>query len=224
MALPKGRILKAIIPLMTHTGMAPPPECLGGGSRKLSFPTQDPTIDVVQVRSFDVATFVASGGAQIGICGADVLAEFDYPEIYTPIDLRTGGCRISVAQAEHLPHSPEEWRRWSEVRVATKYPGITRRFFATRGINAVIVHLHGAIELAPILGLSRLIVDLVDTGSTLRANGLKEVETIAYVTSRVIINRTALKTQPERIEAILSRFRQALTTFSSTTPLQEAQG
>ena len=215
-AIPKGRILKAVTPLIIRSGMAPPPECLEGNSRQLRFPTQDPTIDVVQVRSFDVATFVASGGAQIGICGADVLSEFDYPEIYTPIDLATGACRISVAQAAHLPHTPQEWVRWSEVRVATKYPEITRRFFAARGINAVIVHLHGAIELAPMLGLSRLIVDLVDTGSTLRANGLKEVETIAHVTSRVIINRTALKTQSERIGMVLSRFRTALATFSST--------
>ena len=220
-ALPKGRILKAVTPLILHSGMAPPPECLEENSRQLRFSTQDPTIDVVQVRSFDVATFVASGGAQIGICGADVLAEFDYPEIYTPIDLGTGACRISVAQAAHLPHTPQEWIRWSEVRVATKYPGITRRFFATRGINAVIVHLHGAIELAPMLGLSRLIVDLVDTGSTLRANGLKEVETIAHVTSRVIVNRIAFKTQPERIGTVLSRFRKALATFSSTKSLQE---
>lgn len=217
LALPKGRILKAVTPLISHTGMAPSDDCLEGGSRKLRFSTQDPTVDVVRVRSFDVATFVASGGAQIGICGADVLAEFDYPEIYTPLDLGIGACRISVAQAAHLPHDPQEWARWSEVRVATKYPTITRRFFAARGINATIVHLHGAMELAPMLGLSRLIVDLVDTGSTLRANGLKEVETISHVTSRLIVNRTALKTQPERIGSILSRFRAALTALSPAT-------
>ncbi|MFT8675184.1 MAG: ATP phosphoribosyltransferase [Acetobacter sp.] len=210
LALPKGRILKAVAPLIARTGMAPAPECLAGDSRKLRFATQDPLVDVVRVRSFDVATFVASGGAQVGICGSDVLSEFDYPEIYAPLDLGIGACRIAVAQAAHLPHDPQEWARWSEVRVATKYPSITRRFFAARGINATIVHLHGAMELAPMLGLSRLIVDLVDTGSTLRANGLVEVETIAQVSSRVIINRTALKTQPERIAAILGRLRTAL--------------
>lgn len=218
LALPKGRILKAVSPFMSGTGMAPAPECLGGDSRKLRFPTQDPQVDVVRVRSFDVATFVASGGAQVGVCGADVLMEFDYPEIYAPLDLGIGACRISVAQPAHLPHDPQEWKRWSEVRVATKYPAITRRFFAARGINATIVHLHGAMELAPMLGLSRLIVDLVDTGSTLKANGLKEVETIAQVTSRVIVNRTALKTRPEQIDRILSRFRTAL---AASSPVAE---
>lgn len=210
LALPKGRILKAVTPLMAGTGMAPSADCLGDSSRKLRFSTEDPGVDIVRVRSFDVATFVAAGGAQVGICGSDVLMEFDYPEIYAPLDLGIGSCRIAVAQPAHLPHDPQEWSRWSEVRVATKYPAITRRFFAARGINATIVHLHGAMELAPMLGLSRLIVDLVDTGSTLRANGLKEVETIAQVSSRLIINRTALKTRPDQIDGILSRFRTAL--------------
>lgn len=210
LALPKGRILKAVTPLMAGTGMAPSADCLGDSSRKLRFSTEDPEVDIVRVRSFDVATFVAAGGAQVGICGSDVLMEFDYPEIYAPLDLGIGACRIAVAQPAHLPHDPQEWARWSEVRVATKYPAITRRFFAARGINATIVHLHGAMELAPMLGLSRLIVDLVDTGSTLRANGLKEVETIAQVSSRLIINRTALKTRPDQIDGILSRFRTAL--------------
>ncbi|MFT8721523.1 MAG: ATP phosphoribosyltransferase [Acetobacter malorum] len=210
LALPKGRILKAVTPLLDKAGMAPSPDCLGDDSRKLRFPTQNPNLDVVRVRSFDVATFVASGGAHVGICGADVLMEFDYPEIYAPLDLGIGGCRVSVAQPSSLPHDPQEWARWSEVRVATKYPAITRRFFAARGINANIVHLHGAMELAPMLGLSRLIVDLVDTGSTLRANGLREVETITHITSRLIVNRTALKTRPEEISAIINGFRSAM--------------
>lgn len=210
LALPKGRILKAVAPLLQQSGLAPSDDCLGESSRKLRFPTQNPNVDVVRVRSFDVATFVASGGAQIGICGADVLMEFDYPEIYAPLDLGIGGCRISVAQPNTLPHDPAEWAQWSEVRAATKYPAITRRYFAQRGINANIVHLHGAMELAPMLGLSRLIVDLVDTGSTLRANGLREVETIAHITSRLIVNRTALKTRPEEISAIITQFRTAL--------------
>ncbi|MBS0960583.1 MULTISPECIES: ATP phosphoribosyltransferase [Acetobacter] len=212
LALPKGRILKAVTPLLEQAGLTPSDDCLGDSSRKLRFPTSNPNIDVVRVRSFDVATFVATGGAHIGICGADVLMEFDYPAIYAPLDLGIGKCRISVAQPENLPHSADEWSQWSEVRAATKYPAITRRYFAARGINANIVHLHGAMELAPMLGLSRLIVDLVDTGSTLRANGLREVETIASVTSRVIVNRTALKTRPEEITAILDTFRAACKT------------
>lgn len=209
LALPKGRILKAAAPLLAGAGILPASDCLDEGSRRLRFPTDDPTLDVVRVRSFDVATFVAFGGAQLGICGADVLMEFDYPEIYAPLDLRIGACRVSVARPKGQGEGDNP-ARWSRVRVATKYPAITRRHFAARGINADIVHLHGAMELAPVLDLSHLIVDLVDTGSTLRANGLEETETIANVTSRLIVNRTALKTQPERIGALIARFRQAL--------------
>lgn len=210
-ALPKGRILKGAAPLLARAGIVPASDCLDESSRRLRFGTNDPCVDVVRVRSFDVATFVAQGGAQLGICGADVLMEFDYPELYAPLDLGIGACRVSVARP--VADDPDEdWARYSEVRVATKYPAITRRHFAARGINADIVHLHGAMELAPILGLSRLIVDLVDTGSTLRANGLQEVETIAHITSRLVVNRTALKTRPEAIAGLIARFRAALAT------------
>ena len=208
-ALPKGRILKAATPLLKAAGIVPGPDFTDDRSRLLRFPTNDPHLDVVRVRSFDVATFVAFGGAQVGLCGADVLMEFDYPEIYAPLDLGIGGCRISIAQPRGCDLSDDP-ARWSQVRVATKYPSITRRHFAARGINASIVHLHGAMELAPVLDLSHLIVDLVDTGSTLRANGLEETHTIAHITSRLIVNRTALKTQPERITALINRFRTAL--------------
>lgn len=208
-ALPKGRILRAAAPLLKATGIVPAPDFTDESSRLLRFSTNDPLLDVVRVRSFDVATFVAFGGAQVGLCGADVLMEFDYPEIYAPLDLRIGGCRISIAQPRGS-HQFDDQQQWSQVRVATKYPSVTRRHFAAQGINADIVHLHGAMELAPVLGLSHLIVDLVDTGSTLRANGLEEVRTIAHVTSRLIVNRTAFKTQPERIGGIINRFRQAL--------------
>ncbi len=162
------------------------------------------------MRPFDVATFVAYGAAQIGICGADVLMEFDTAEIYAPLDLGIGICRVSVAEPIDAP--AEDPRRWSTVRVATKYPNIARRHFAARGVSAEIVHLNGAMELAPGLGLSRLIVDLVQTGSTLKANGLHETEVIADITSRLIVNRTALKTQPESISAWIARFRAAVGT------------
>ncbi len=209
LALPKGRILKGAAPLLARAGIVPDADCLEESSRRLRFGTNDPMLDVVRVRSFDVATFVAQGGAQLGICGADVLMEFDYPELYAPLDLGIGGCRVSVARP--VADDPEEdWLRYSELRIATKYPSITRRHFAARGINADIVHLHGAMELAPMLGLSRLIVDLVDTGSTLRANGLREVETIAHITSRLVVNRTALKTRPEAVTGFIARFRAAL--------------
>ena len=209
LALPKGRILGDACRLLAAASIHPDADCLDEDSRRLRFATSDPMLDVVRVRPFDVATFVAYGAAQIGICGADVLMEFDYPEIYAPLDLGIGGCRVSVAQAETCSDD-EDPARWSQVRVATKYPNITRRHFAARGIQAEIVHLNGAMELAPGLGLSRLIVDLVQTGSTLRANGLRETEVIAQISSRLIVNRTALKTQPEAIATWVARVRAAL--------------
>ena len=209
LALPKGRILRECGKLLAAAGVHPAADYIDEDSRRLRFPTDDPALDVVRVRPFDVATFVAFGAAQIGICGADVLMEFDYPEIYAPLDLDIGHCRVSVA-------GPTDWvdtvetRTWSRIRVATKYPNIAQRHFAARGIHADIVHLNGAMELAPGLGLSKLIVDLVQTGSTLKANGLRESEVIAQVTSRLIVNRTALKTQPEAINAWIERFRAAM--------------
>jgi len=209
LALPKGRILGECGPLLARAGVAPDADLFDEDSRRLRFPTNDPMLDVVRVRPFDVATFVAFGGAQIGICGADVMMEFDYPEIYAPLDLGIGACRVSVAEPRELAGT-EDPRLWSSVRVATKYPNIARRHYAARGVHAEVVHLNGAMELAPGLGLSRVIVDLVQTGSTLKANGLVEVETIAQVTSRLIVNRTALKTRPEEVGALIARFRAAL--------------
>jgi ATP phosphoribosyltransferase len=209
LAVPKGRILAECAPLLARAGIRPHPDYADENSRMLRFPTDDPVLDVVRVRSFDVATFVAFGAAQIGICGNDVLLEFDYPEIYAPLDLGIGACRVSVAEPRETAGS-DDARTWSRVRVATKYPNIARRHYAARGINADVVHLNGAMELAPGLGLTRLIVDLVATGSTLAANGLVETEVIARVTSRLIVNRTALKTRPEQIGAWIARFRAAL--------------
>jgi ATP phosphoribosyltransferase len=209
LALPKGRILGECGPLLARAGIHPAPDYADEDSRRLRFPTDDPALDVVRVRPFDVATFVAFGAAQIGICGADVLMEFDYPEIYAPLDLGIGHCRVSVAEpADGI--GLDDTSTWSRVRVATKYPNIARRHFAARGIQADVVHLNGAMELAPGLGLARLIVDLVQTGSTLLANGLRESEVIAHVTSRLIVNRTALKTQPEAVAGWIARFQAAL--------------
>lgn len=209
LALPKGRILAECAPLLARAGITPEPDYADEDSRRLRFHTAMPDLDVIRVRSFDVATFVAFGAAEMGICGADVLMEFDYPEIYAPLDLGIGRCRIAVAEpADEAGRT--DFSRLSRVRVASKYPGITRRHFAARGIQAEIVALNGAMELAPGLGLSRLIVDLVQTGSTLAANGLVETETIAHVTSRLIVNRTALKTRPEAIAGWIARFRAAL--------------
>ena len=209
LALPKGRILSECGTLLARAGIVPAADYLSEESRRLRFATEDPFLDVVRVRSFDVATFVAFGAAQIGICGADVLMEFDYPEIYAPLDLDIGKCRISVAEPAATAGSDDP-ARWSRVRVATKYPNVARRHYASRGIQAEVVHLNGAMELAPGMGLSRLIVDLVQTGATLRANGLVETEVIAQVTSRLIVNRTALKTRPEAIGAFIARMRAAV--------------
>ncbi len=209
LAVPKGRLLGQCGALLARAGLHPAADYTDEESRRLRFPTDDPMLDVVRVRPFDVATFVAYGGASLGICGADVLMEFDYPEIYAPLDLGIGACRVSVAEAADAPRD-EGAMRWSRVRVATKYPNIARRHYAARGVQAEIVHLNGAMELAPSLGLARVIVDLVQTGSTLAANNLVEVEVIAPVTSRLIVNRSALKTMPERIGAWIDRFRAAM--------------
>jgi ATP phosphoribosyltransferase len=215
LAVPKGRILSELGPVLAGAGIIPAPDCMDEDSRRLRFETNHPGLDMVRVRPFDVATFVAHGAAQIGVCGADVLMEFDYDQIYAPLDLGIARCRVSVAEPAALAGTDEP-SRWSRVTVATKYPNITRRHFAARGVQAEIVSLSGAMELAPALGLSRLIVDLVATGSTLKANGLVEREVIAHVTSRLIVNRTALKTRPEQIGAWIARFRAALASLAGS--------
>ncbi len=209
LAIPKGRILDECGPLLAAAGIRPVTDLRDEDSRRLRFPTDDPNLDIVRVRPFDVATFVAYGAAQLGICGADVLMEHDFPEIYAPLDLGIGACRVSVAEPAATA-GQDDPRAWSQVRVATKYPNIARRHFAARGVHADVVHLNGAMELAPGLGLTRLIVDLVATGSTLKANGLIETEVIAQISSRLIVNRTALKTRPEMIGHWINRFRAAL--------------
>jgi ATP phosphoribosyltransferase len=209
MALPKGRILKELTPLLARAGIEPEPGFLDEGDRRLRFRTSNPHLDLVRVRSFDVATFVAFGGAQLGVAGNDVIMEFDYPELYAPLDLDIGHCRLSVAEPRELS-AQDDPARWSHVRVATKYPHITKRHFAARGVQAECIKLNGAMELAPGLGLCRRIVDLVSTGSTLKANGLVEVEAIAHVTSRLVVNRAALKTRPQEVGGWIDRFRGAL--------------
>jgi ATP phosphoribosyltransferase len=208
LALPKGRILRELVPLLTAAGLAPEPDFHDENSRKLRFATGDPKLEVIRVRSFDVATFVAFGAAQLGVAGNDVLLEFDYPEIYAPVDLGIGRCRLAVAEPAEMVGGDDPGR-WSHIRVATKYPNITRAHFAARGVQAECIKLSGAMELAPTLGLSRRIVDLVSTGATLKANNLVEVERIADVTSRLVVNRTAWKTHPEEIGGWIERLRAA---------------
>ncbi len=206
-AVPKGRILGELRPLLSRVGLEPEPAFDDDKSRQLHFATNVPGVSIIRVRSFDVATFVAFGAAQIGVAGLDVVLEVDDDEIYAPLDLGIGYCRLAVAAPE--ADAGQDMRSWSHLRVATKYPQVTQRHFAGRGIQAECVKLNGAMELAPQLGLSRRIVDLVSTGRTLRDNGLVEVDTIAEVTSRLIVNRTAFKTRPHAIQGWLQRFREA---------------
>jgi len=208
LALPKGRILGEVMPLLKRAGIEPEAAFNDPDSRALKFATNQENFSIIRVRSFDVATFVAFGAAQLGVAGSDVLMEFDYPEVYAPVDLGIGRCRLAVAEPEEMVASDDP-ARWSHIRIATKYPEITRRHFAARGVQAECIKLHGAMELAPQLGLCRRIVDLVSTGATLKANKLVEVEQIAEVTSRLVVNRTALKTYPEQLGHWIERIREA---------------
>ena len=208
-ALPKGRILTEVMPIVRAAGIEPEPAFDDKDSRQLRFSTNRPEIDLIRVRSFDVATFVAFGAAQLGVAGNDVLMEFDFSEIYAPLDLGVGHCRMSVAEAAELV-AEDDPSTWSHVRIATKYPAITRRHFAQRGVQAECIRLSGAMELAPALGLCQRIVDLVSTGATLGANGLVEIEKIAEITSRLAVNRTAWKTRPREISRWIDRFREAV--------------
>jgi len=213
-ALPKGRILEEVMPIVRKAGIEPEAAFDDPKSRALKFKTNFDHIEIVRVRSFDVATFVAFGAAQIGVCGGDVLLEFDYPEIYAPLDLGIGYCRICVAEPKDLSEGDDP-SRWSHVRVATKYPHITSKYFAERGVQAECIKLNGAMELAPNMGLCSRIVDLVSTGSTLKANGLVEVEQICEITSRLAVNRTALKTRSVEIKSWIEKFREAVNDISS---------
>jgi len=208
LALPKGRILGEVMPLVRRAGIEVEAEFADEDSRQLRFATNHRGLEVIRVRNFDVATFVAFGAAHLGVAGNDVLMEFEYPEIYAPLDLKVGRCRIVVA-APKEDAGRDDPARWSHIRIATKYPAITRRHFAARGVQAECIKLNGAMELAPSMGLSRQIVDLVPTGSTLKANGLVEIEHIADITSRLIVNRPTLKTRAEEVGGWIDRFREA---------------
>ncbi len=209
LALPKGRILGEVMPLVRRAGIEPEAAFDDDDDRRLRFATNIDELDIIRVRSFDVATFVAFGGAQLGVAGNDVLMEFDFPEIYAPLDLGVGSCRLAVAEPEEMIGSDDP-AAWSSVRIATKYPALTRAHFAARGVQAECIKLNGAMELAPQLGLCRRIVDLVSTGATLKANGLVEIETICEITSRLAVNRAAWKTRPAEIGAWINRFREAV--------------
>jgi ATP phosphoribosyltransferase len=208
LALPKGRVLGAITPILERVGIFPEAAFNDARARALRFATNNPQIDIIRVRSFDTATFLAFGAAHLAVAGSDVLMEFAHPEVYAPVDLGVAPCRLMVAAPAELA-ARDDPLKWSHVRVATKYPNVTRQHFAARGVQAECIKLNGALELAPNLGLSRRIVDLVQTGSTLKANGLVEVEHIADCTARLAVNRAALKTNPTAVNDLILRFQEA---------------
>ena len=202
-AVPKGRILDEALPLMARAGVVPEAAFHDKSNRALSFACEGSDMQIIRVRAFDVATFVAHGAASVGIVGSDVVEEFAYADLYAPVDLAIGHCRLSLAQpagqAQGGSHS-------SHLRVASKYPNLTRRYFERQGVQAEVVKLSGAMELAPGLGLASRIVDLVSSGQTLKDNGLVEDAVILQVSARLIVNRAALKTD-ERVAALVDRFR-----------------
>lgn len=199
LALSKGRILEDSAPLLARLGLAP---AEGLDDRLLRLPSRDPDVQLVIVRPADVPTYVEYGAADLGIVGKDVLMEHGSEALYEPLDLGFARCRLVVA-------APKARRRARQgrPRVATKYPEITRRHFAGRGEQVEIIKLYGSMELAPLVGLADLIVDLVDTGNTLRANGLEEVETIAQISARLVVNKAAMKMKHASIRAWLDQFR-----------------
>ena len=209
LAVPKGRILKELMPLLEKCGIIPEADFTNKESRKLRFTTNHENLDIIRVRAFDVATFVAYGGAHLGVVGSDAIEEFNYSELYAPLDLNIGHCRMSVAMPKEEAEK-EETRSRSHIRIATKYPRITARYFAKRGMQAECIKLSGAMEIAPSLKLARHIVDLVSSGSTLKANNMVETKVIMEVSSRLIVNRSTQKTRPQEIKRWIEAFRKAV--------------
>ena len=205
-AIPRGRIISEIKKILAKTSFAPEKKMFDDKSRKLTFSSKRKDVDFIKVRAFDACTFVAFGAAQIGISGEDVIKEFDYSEVYAPLELNIGHCRLSVAALKTLLKK-EDPKTWSNIRVATKYPNITKEYFANKGIQVDSIKLNGSMELAPSLNMCRRIVDLVSTGATLKANGLKEIEEIMKVQSKLIINRSAFKTNNKKIQSIIEEFK-----------------
>ncbi len=204
-AIPKGRILKELEPMLQKVKITPE-KSFYKNNRKLMFSTSDKNIIIIIVRSFDVANFVAFGGAHLGIVGSDVIKEFSFEEIYAPVNLGIGKCRMSVAEPIKLA-ATDDPKSWSHVKVATKYPKITKNYFALRGVQAECLKLNGALEIAPMLGLTKRIVDLVSSGKTLKENGLTEIGKIMDVSSYLIVNKNFSKSKPEKIKTIIERFR-----------------
>jgi ATP phosphoribosyltransferase len=204
-AVSKGRILKDLLPLLAHAGIEPieDPE----RSRSLIIDTRREGLKLVIIRASDVPTYVEYGAADIGVAGKDVLMEYRGDGLYEPLDLRIARCKLVVAGR------PDVVAGAKRLRVATKYVHTTREYFARQGIQAEVIRLYGSMELAPLVGLADRIVDLVDTGNTLKANGLVVLEQIADISSRLVVNKAAMKTKNRAVKAFLQRCAAAVATL-----------
>ncbi|MGH7276766.1 MAG: ATP phosphoribosyltransferase [Candidatus Rokuibacteriota bacterium] len=197
LALPKGRLLDGALELLRDLGV----EGIDADSRKLIFTDPKRDLRTLLLKPADIPAYVVYGAADLGIVGKDILLEQE-PDVYEPLDLGFGFCRLVVAEPRAL-WERDDPGKWSWVRVATKYPRLAEQYFSSRGVQVEIVRLDGSIELAPLVGLAERIVDLVQSGETLRANGLVEVAEIARSTARVIVNRASMKTEYARVTALL---------------------
>jgi ATP phosphoribosyltransferase len=206
LALSKGRIFEDTLPLLQAAGITVTenPET----SRKLILPTSDPGIRVLIVRASDVPTYVQHGAADFGVAGKDVLLEHGGEGLYQPVDLHIAKCRMSVATRAGFDYETAV-RQGARLRVATKFTSIAREHFGKKGVHVDLIKLYGSMELAPLVGLSDAIVDVVSTGSTLRANNLVEVEEIMDISSRLVVNQAALKMKRARLQPILEAFERA---------------
>ena len=206
LALSKGRIFEETIPLLQSAGVvvSEDPE----KSRKLILPTSDPLVRVVIVRASDVPTYVQHGAADFGVAGKDVLLEHGGDGLYHPIDLNIAKCRMSVAVPAGFDYA-NAVRQGARLAVATKYVNVAREHFAAKGVHVDLIKLYGSMELGPLVGLSDAIVDLVSTGSTLKANNLVEVEHIMDISSRLVVNRAALKLKREKLQPLIDAFDKA---------------
>ncbi len=203
MAVPKGRILKQLVNVFDKVGLVPEADFFDESSRKMVFATNFPDLNLIKVRSFDIANFVKLGACDIGVCGSDVLEEFKSEQLLEILDLEIGKCKLCLAVDNDYDY---DLSKISHARVVTKYVNLTSQFFAKFGVQAEIIKLNGAIEIATKLGLCNFIVDLVDTGYTMKENNMSVSETICEVSSRLIANRSAYKVKNGRINRIIKLF------------------
>jgi ATP phosphoribosyltransferase len=208
LALPKGRLLDPALVLLGGMGI----QGLTADTRRLLLTDDEAGLRFILLKPADIPAYVEYGAADLGIVGKDILAE-QQPDVYEPLDLGFGFCRLVVAEPREL-WERDDPAKWSWVRVATKYPTLTERYFSERGIQVEIIHLDGSIELAPLVGLAERIVDLVQSGETLRANGLVEVAEIMTSTARLVVNRASLKTAHARVNALIHAMRQEVAATS----------